>query len=77
MKRVIHRADYQNLLLEKATDAGARLVRSAEVISVESGETDDMVVLKDGRRFYADMIIGADGKYAFIRKNTPTTLSLL
>lgn len=62
-KRVIHRADYQNLLLGEATDAGARLVKNAEVVNIESGETDDMVVLKDGRRFHGDMIIGADGKH--------------
>lgn len=60
------------MLLEEATDAGARLVKNAEVVSIESGQADDIVVLEDGRRFHADMVIGADGKHAWIRR-PPTT----
>ncbi|CDM34512.1 Monooxygenase, FAD-binding [Penicillium roqueforti FM164] len=65
---VIHRADYQALLLEEATNAGAHLVKNAEVVSIESCPAVDMVVLKDGRRFHPDMIIGADGLWSTMRE---------
>ncbi|KAJ5117383.1 hypothetical protein N7448_011015 [Penicillium atrosanguineum] len=68
-------ADYQNLLLGEAIDAGARLIKNAEVVNIESSEIDDAVVLKDGRRFHADMIIGADGKHALVRKHASITVS--
>lgn len=37
------------------------------MVRIESGQADDVVVLKDGRCFHADVIIGADGKDALVR----------
>jgi salicylate hydroxylase len=63
--RVIHRAEYQALLLENALNSGARLLKDAEVIGVDDSAESEYgtctVSLKDGRQIGADVIIGADG----------------
>ncbi|KAH8819142.1 putative salicylate hydroxylase, partial [Xylogone sp. PMI_703] len=57
---VIHRAEYQNLLLEEALNAGACLLKNAEVVGVGS-ESNAGVTAEAALRKAADIIIGADG----------------
>ncbi|CAK7204893.1 hypothetical protein SEUCBS139899_007655 [Sporothrix eucalyptigena] len=65
----IHRGDYQNVLLDAAVDAGADVITNAEVTGVvESTEGPQTAILKDGRRFEADVVIGADGLWSHMRE---------
>lgn len=56
---LIHRADYRNLLYDAAKEAGANIIFGAAVEYVE--EREPSVVLQDGRKIRADIVIGADG----------------
>ncbi|PNP49029.1 hypothetical protein THARTR1_10240 [Trichoderma harzianum] len=67
---VIHRADYQKLLLQQAQELGAEIRTGAEFAGVSSGDEVEegkkqqenvCLVLKDGQRVYGDAVIGADG----------------
>ena len=55
----IYRPDYQRILAEAAKSEGAEFVFSAKV-KVADADTG-IVELVDGRRFEADLIVGADG----------------
>ncbi|RFU30914.1 hypothetical protein B7463_g5419, partial [Scytalidium lignicola] len=65
-------AEYQNLLLEEAQNAGARILKNAEVIGVDTNFDGDCgnctVLLKDGRNIRADVVIGADGLWSRLRE---------
>lgn len=63
---VIHRADYQRMLLDAAVQHGVQLHTGCEVIRVKSFQ-DCSVQLKDGRVFEADVIVGADGLWSVMR----------
>ena len=56
---LIHRAKYQQLLCEAAVEAGVSLNFGCPVASVDENTTT--MVLKDGQRISADLIVGADG----------------
>lgn len=58
---VIHRADYQRVLVEECERLGVevRLGTAAKDVSFESTE----VVLRNGDVVAGDVIIGADGSY--------------
>ncbi|KAB5576330.1 putative salicylate hydroxylase, partial [Coniochaeta sp. 2T2.1] len=65
----IHRGDYQKVLLAEALDVAADVVTNAEVTSIESAtDTQQTVVLKDGHRIQADVVIGADGLWSLVRE---------
>ncbi|GAM41020.1 salicylate hydroxylase [Talaromyces pinophilus] len=55
---VVHRADYQKVLLAEAKRLGAVIHLNAEVTSVDVLTTS--VLLASQKRIYADVIIGAD-----------------
>jgi salicylate hydroxylase len=59
---VIHRADYQRVLLEEAEQLGVDLRLGADVRDVVSEGT--AVVLKSGEVVSGDVIIGADGLWS-------------
>jgi salicylate hydroxylase len=62
--RAIHRGDYQKVLLSEALDMGADVTTSAEVISIESTtDAQQRIMLRDGRRIEADVVVGADGTH--------------
>lgn len=64
--RAIHRGDYQKVLLDEALAAGAHAVTSAEVTGIcSAADGPQTVLLKDGRRISADVVIGADGMANF------------
>lgn len=58
-----HRASLQMCLLERARELGVRIVTNARVDSVVFGEVGGQseVVLHDGRRLSADLVVAADG----------------
>lgn len=62
-----HRANLHMGLLERAVELGAELVVKTKVVNVEyessaDGESEIAIaVCEDGRRFSADLIVGADG----------------
>ncbi|KAL1966637.1 hypothetical protein VTN77DRAFT_4048 [Rasamsonia byssochlamydoides] len=56
---LIHRADYQALLYEAAKQAGATVILGTMVDRVDARAP--AVILQDGRRIEADVIVGADG----------------
>jgi salicylate hydroxylase len=72
--RAIHRGDYQDVLLKSAKEAGAKLILSAEVTAITRAASEtsqgeqEIVVLKDGRRFAADLVVGADGLWSMCRE---------
>jgi salicylate hydroxylase len=63
--RVIHRTDYQKILLQEAQKLGAEIQTGAEVVGVNSeNEVEQGQVclnLKGGQRVYGNVVIGADG----------------
>ncbi|TGZ78803.1 FAD/NAD(P)-binding domain-containing protein [Ascodesmis nigricans] len=62
---VIHRHDYQQLLLTEAKRVGAKVTLNAYVTSVD--ESTASVTLASGKTLTADLIIGADGIRSRIR----------
>lgn len=56
---LIHRADYQRLLYDGAREAGAKILFSRPVKSVDPDVPN--ITFKDGSRLAADLIVGADG----------------
>lgn len=63
---LIHRADYQKILYDAAIKAGVHFSLGCHVEGVDEKETT--LILKDGQRLQADLIIGADGIRSKIRK---------
>ncbi|KIW98777.1 uncharacterized protein Z519_00440 [Cladophialophora bantiana CBS 173.52] len=68
----IHRGDYQNALLDAARKNGATILTNAEVTGIEQGTGEalgkQIVLLKDGNRMIADVVVGADGLWSGIRE---------
>lgn len=60
----IHRADLHAILVDAAASAGVTLLTDAAAVAVEGSA----VVLHDGRRLEADLVIGADGLKSVVRR---------
>ncbi len=60
----IHRADLHAILVDAAARAGVTLLTDAAAVAME-GST---VVLHDGRRLEADLVVGADGLKSVVRR---------
>ena len=75
MLRAIHRGDYQDVLLKTAEEVGAKLLLNAEVTTIAPATPDngregqEIVSLKDGRQFAADVVVGADGLWSLCREH--------
>ncbi|KAF7187982.1 FAD-dependent monooxygenase OpS4 [Pseudocercospora fuligena] len=63
---VMHRADYQRVLVEEARRLGVKIELGCEVVDVKC-EYPPEVVLSDGRRIQADVVVGADGLRSQVR----------
>ena len=67
-----HRANLHRCLLDRAVELGAELMTSARVQDVEYEGGDEAaeatVVLADGRRMTADLVVGADGIHSRLRE---------
>lgn len=74
MLRAIHRGDYLDVLLKSAEEAGTKMVLNAEVTAITPAtlgngrEGREVVCLKDGRLFAADVVVGADGLWSMCRE---------
>ncbi|KAF4420525.1 3-hydroxybenzoate 6-hydroxylase 1 [Fusarium acutatum] len=62
---VIHRADLQQALLETAAELGVKIQTGCDVMNANFEATE--VILTDGQRFRADVIVGADGIWSTLR----------
>lgn len=65
-----HRANLHKCLLTRALELGGKVETNARVVDVEDldgGETAT-AVLADGRRFQADLVVGADGINSRLRE---------
>lgn len=62
---IIHRADYQRVLLEEAKRLGVHIRLGTDVQDVDFEKTK--VVSKIGEEFSADVVIGADGLWSTLR----------
>ena len=65
--RVMHRADYQNVLAEEARRLGAQFQLGADVIKVDSNDEHASVTLASGEQLHADIVVGADGLRSEVR----------
>ena len=63
---VIHRADYHRVLLNEVCRLGADIHLDSGVVSADYEEPS--VTCSDGKRFFADVVIGADGLRSVIRE---------
>jgi salicylate hydroxylase len=59
----IHRANFQKLLLDEATEAGTVVHTDARVVKIDDSGDYPIAYTKDGREWKADLIIGADGTH--------------
>ena len=62
----VNRARYDHFWARLAQAAGAHIINGRKVIAVEVAQKE--VVLSDGVRIAADVIIGADGVWSIVRK---------
>jgi salicylate hydroxylase len=59
--RVIHRADYQKILLEEAEKLGARIITNVCVTDIDFETSTVKVGAGENKNIEADVIVGADG----------------
>ena len=64
---MIHRADYHTVLLNEALRLGAGLRKDAEVVDINISSENPYVVIRNGEKIYADVIVGADGMLVRLR----------
>jgi 3-hydroxybenzoate 6-monooxygenase len=66
---VIHRADlHQALLTACQRQARVELITSADVVEIAQSATQVQVACADGRRFDAQVLVGADGLWSNVRQ---------
>jgi salicylate hydroxylase len=57
---LIHRGDLHKVLLNRALEVGVSIKTSSFVSEIN--EAEPSVVLRDGSKYTADLVIGADGR---------------
>ncbi|PNP76438.1 hypothetical protein FNYG_10224 [Fusarium nygamai] len=62
---VIHRADLQQALIETAAELGVEIKTGCDVMKADFEATE--VILTNGQRFRADIVVGADGIWSTLR----------
>lgn len=55
----------QETFAEVAAERGVEIVFNSKVTSID--KSNSAVILKDGTRMEADLIVGADGKYSSLK----------
>ena len=73
-----HRANLHNCLVERAVELGADIRINSRVDEIEFGTDSSTVVLTNGQRLTADLVVGADGiasrtRECFLGRNDPPT----
>lgn len=69
--RVIHRADYHQVLWDEAVASGAKIRLGQEVTDIEFERTS--VVVSDGSAVAGNVIVGADGNRLWKELSAATT----
>lgn len=72
---ILSRPGYQRFLFEEAEKRGVRFKFSSPAETVEDHATRPVLILKNGDRIEADLIVGADGAYS--HKGSYKTFSAL
>ena len=57
------------MLVQQALEDGAYIGKAAEVVQIDESVIPYNVVLRDGRRIVADVVVGADGAESKLRTN--------
>lgn len=74
---LVSRSRFDDVLLEKAKEAGAEIVEGERIALIEMGDDDAIAKTAAGRDFAAKIIIGADGAmgtaYKAVRAKDPPT----
>jgi salicylate hydroxylase len=73
-----HRANLHNCLVERAVELGADIRINSRVDEIEFGSDSSTVVLTNGQRLTADLVVGADGiasrtRECFLGREDPPT----
>ncbi|KAK9420841.1 hypothetical protein SUNI508_00932 [Seiridium unicorne] len=63
-----HRRVLMQVLEKRARDTGATLTFNASVVGVQDDELRAIVILQDGRKIHADLVLAADGIRSRLRK---------
>lgn len=64
-----HRADLHGALLDRARELGMTLQTRSRVVDIDDSDSERAtVILSDGRRMSADLVIGADGIHSKCRE---------
>ena len=58
----MHRGDLQQVLYEFAVKRGITLRFDCRVVALDDDSETLTVIIKDGKRIEADIVVGADGK---------------
>ena len=66
--QLVMRSDFDNLLLRKASEAGAEISEGTKVCSVEQNRDKVTIQTDDGRKITSEYVIGADGINSIVAK---------
>jgi salicylate hydroxylase len=61
---ILSRRGYQRFLFEEAEQRGVQFRFSSPAEPIEDNATRPVLILKNGARVEADLIVGADGTYS-------------
>jgi len=67
---MVLRKNFDNLLVEKAKESGAKLIENAKIENFEILNDEVKVKLQDGTRITAKILLGADGVTSIVAKKT-------
>ena len=67
---MVLRKNFDNLLVEKAKESGAKLIENAKIENFEILSEEVKVILQDGTRISAKILLGADGVISIVAKKT-------
>ncbi len=65
----MHRVDLQKIMYEKAISLGVNVELNCRIASVPVTASGPVIVLKSGREFQCDLVVGADGLWSKCRES--------
>ena len=66
---VMHRADYQRVLVEEARRLGTEIRLGQDVARIDCNDVHPVIHLANGGTMTADVVVGADGLRSIVRKS--------
>ncbi len=67
--KIVSRMEFDNFLVNKATESGTKLVQGVEVTKIEDRGDCVVAATEDGREYQAKILVGADGALGITSKN--------